>query len=92
MAGSKVILLGTLGGGLWVIDGSKETLRVLVDTVLEAVVNDPFREVAWDMAFKIFKVSSLEKVFDVVDLEKIVGLSVFEEDEFLIWIALLQLG
>ena len=89
MAGIKVVLLGTIGGGLWVIDGSKETLRVLVDTVLEAVVTDPFREVAWDM---VFKVSSLEKVFDVVDLEKIVGLSVFEEEEFLIWIALLQLG
>ena len=33
VAGIRVTLLGVIGGGLWVIDGSKETLRIAVDKV-----------------------------------------------------------
>jgi hypothetical protein len=53
------------------------------------VDNDASGEVACDM---VFEVLVLDKAFDVIALEKVVGLLVFEEEEFLLWIALLKLG
>jgi hypothetical protein len=89
VAGIRVTLLGVIGGGLWVIDGSKETLRIVVDKDWEVVDNVSPGEVAFDM---VFAVLVLDKAFDVIALDEVVGLLVFEEEEFLLWIALLKLG
>jgi hypothetical protein len=89
VAGIRVTLLGVIGGGLWVIDGSKETLRIAVDKDWEVVDNVSPGEVAFDM---VFAVLVLDKAFDVIALDEVVGLLVFEEEEFPLWIALLELG
>lgn len=42
----------------------------------------------------VFEVLALDKAFDVIALEEVVGRLVLEEEEeeFLLWIALLELG
>lgn len=70
VAGIKVTLVGVIGGGPWVIYGSKETLRIVVDKVWEAVDNDSSGEIALDM---VFEVLVLDKACDVIALEEVVG-------------------